>query len=113
MDDGSTTRAGASTPASRPKTGQPPGLRAQFGATVAAGRRLFRAHVDLAKAEVGEIVDEVKRMVALIGVAIGVVILAALLFAERFGGRGAELSEQAVVTLSERAVVTLSEAKGP
>ena len=81
MDDGSTTRAGASTPASRPNAGQAPGLRAQFGATVAAGKRLFRAHVDLAKAEVGEIVDEVKRMVALIGVAIGVVILAALLFA--------------------------------
>jgi len=80
VDDGSTTRAGASTPANRPNAGQPPGLRAQFGATIDAAKRLFRAHVDLAKAEVGEIVDEVKRMVALIGVAIGVVILAALLF---------------------------------
>lgn len=84
MDDGSTTRAGASTPAkapaNRPNAGQPPGLREQFGATIAAGKRLFRAHVDLAKAEVGEIVDEVKRMVALIGLAIGVVIIAALLF---------------------------------
>jgi hypothetical protein len=84
VDDGSTTRAGASTPAkppaNRPNAGQPPGLREQFGATLAAGKRLFRAHVDLAKAEVGEIVDEVKRMVALIGLAIGVVIIAALLF---------------------------------
>jgi hypothetical protein len=81
VDDRSTSRAGASTPASRPDAGQPPGLRAQFGATLAAAKRLFRAHVDLAKAEVGEIVDEVKRMVALIGVAIGVIVLAGLLFA--------------------------------
>jgi hypothetical protein len=81
VDDRSTTRAGASTPASRPDAGHPPGLRAQLGATVAAVKRLFRAHVDLAKAEVGEIVDEVKRMVALIGVAIGFIVLAGLLFA--------------------------------
>jgi len=81
VDDGSPTRAGASTPASRPKADQPPGLRAQFGATIAAAKRLFQAHVDLAKAEVGEIVDEVKRMVALIGAAIGVLVLAGLLFA--------------------------------
>ena len=81
MDDGSPTRAGASTPAKRPNAGQPPGLRAQFGATIDAAKRLFRAHVDLATAEVGEIVDEVKRMVALIGAAIGVLVLAGLLFA--------------------------------
>jgi hypothetical protein len=68
-------------PPSRPAGGQPPGLRAQLGATFAAAKRLLRAHVDLAKAEMGEIVDEVKRMVALIGVAIGVVVLAGLLFA--------------------------------
>ena len=67
-------------PAGRPDREQPLGLRAQLGATFAAGKRLFRAHVDLAKAEMAEIVDEVKRMVALIGAAIGVVILAGLLF---------------------------------
>jgi hypothetical protein len=67
-------------PAGRPDREQPRGLRAQLGATFAAGKRLFRAHVDLAKAEMAEIVDEVKRMVALIGAAIGIVVLAGLLF---------------------------------
>jgi hypothetical protein len=67
-------------PAGRPKPEQPRGLRAQLGATFDAGKRLFRAHVDLAKAEMAEIVDEVKRMVAFIGAAIGIVVLAGLLF---------------------------------
>jgi hypothetical protein len=80
VDDPPTTRRGAPTPAKRPNTEQPPGLRAQIGATFAAGRRLFQAHIDLAKAELSEIVDEVKRMVALVGAAIGVVIVASLLF---------------------------------
>jgi hypothetical protein len=78
--DPSTNRAGAQTPAGRPDREQPLGLRAQLGATFAAGKRLFRAHVDLAKTELDEIVDEVKRMVAFIGAAIGVVVLAGLLF---------------------------------
>lgn len=80
MDDQSTNRAGAQPPAGRPDRDQPLGLRGQLGATFAAGKRLFRAHVDLAKSELSEIVDEVKRMVALIGAAIGVVVLAGLLF---------------------------------
>ena len=80
MADQSTNRAGAQTPAGRPDRDQPIGLRGQVGATFAAGKRLFRAHVDLAKSELSEIVDEVKRMVALIGAAIGVVVLAGLLF---------------------------------
>lgn len=78
-DDGSKISAAASPPASGPATGEPPGLRAQFGATVEAGRRLFRAHVDLAKTEIGEIVGEVKRMVALAGVAIGALVMVGLL----------------------------------
>jgi len=78
--DPSTNRAGAQTPAGRPDREQPLGLRAQVGATFAAGKRLFRAHVDLAKSELDEIVDEVKRMVAFIGAAIGVAVLAGLLF---------------------------------
>lgn len=78
-DDGSTTSDSAATPASRPDLGQPPGLRAQIGATVGAVKRLATAHVDLAKAEAGEIVGEVKRMVALAGMAIGVLVLAGLL----------------------------------
>ena len=78
-DDGSKMSAKAPPPASKPSTGEPLGLRAQLGATIEAGKRLVRAHVDLAKAEIGEIVDEVKRMVALAGVAIGAVLLGALL----------------------------------
>jgi hypothetical protein len=81
VDDGSATRAGAPIPARRRDAGEPPGLRAQIGATFEAGKRLFRAHVDLAKAELSEIVDEVKRMVALIAAAIGVLVLAGFLFA--------------------------------
>ena len=80
MDDSLTTRAGAPVPARKPSSAAPRGLRAQLGATFAAGKRLFRAHVDLAKAELSEIVAEVQRMVALIGAAIGILVLAALLF---------------------------------
>jgi tetrahydromethanopterin S-methyltransferase subunit G len=53
----------------------PPGLREQVLATIAAVKRLLRAHIDLAKAEIGEILDAVKRV---IGLALGAV---ALLFA--------------------------------
>jgi hypothetical protein len=60
-------------------SGDPAGLRAQIGATIEAGKRLLRAHVDLAKTEVGEIVGEVKRMVALAGLALGALLMVALL----------------------------------
>jgi hypothetical protein len=80
VDDRSTNRAEARVPAAKRGPEEPLGLRAQLGATFAAGKRLFRAHVDLAKAELSEIVDEVKRMVALIGAAIGILVLAGLLF---------------------------------
>jgi MFS family permease len=79
-DDASSMSSGANPPVGRPDSGEPPGLRAQFGATFAAGKRLLRAHVDLAKAELADIVDEVKRMVALIGAAIGILLIAAFLF---------------------------------
>ena len=58
---------------------RPPGIREQLGATFEAGRRLLRAHVDLAKAEAGEILDEVKRMVALAAVALGLLFVTGLL----------------------------------
>jgi hypothetical protein len=80
VDDPSTNRPETPKPAGRPDPERPLGLRAQVGATFAAGKRLFRAHVDLARSEMSEIVEEVKRMVALIGAAIGVVVLAGLLF---------------------------------
>ena len=78
-DDGASTSPGTATPASRAAPGEPPGLRTQFGATFDAVKRLLRAHIDLAKAELGDIVDAVKRMVALGAAAIGVLILAAML----------------------------------
>ena len=69
-----------------PKNGVPagsgeraPGIREQLGATFEAGKRLVRAHVDLARAEAGEILDEVKRMVALAAVALGLLFLTGLL----------------------------------
>ncbi|HLX35223.1 MAG TPA: hypothetical protein VKR30_08270 [Candidatus Limnocylindrales bacterium] len=52
-------------------SGEAPGLKDQIGRTIAAGKRLFRAHVDLAKAEAGEIAGEVGRMIALFALAFG------------------------------------------
>lgn len=49
-----------------------PGLINQVRLTIVAGRRLVRAHVELAKAELGEIVDAVKRV---IGLALGALAL--------------------------------------
>jgi len=57
----------------------PPGLRQQVLATIEAAKRLLRAHVELAKAEIGEIAGEVSRMVGLALGALGLVILTALL----------------------------------
>jgi hypothetical protein len=69
--------ADGSMPAGRAT--EPPGIREQLGATFQAAKRLVRAHVDLAKAEAGEIVDEVKRMVGLAIVALGFVFFTGLL----------------------------------
>ena len=55
------------------------GFRAQFGATRTAGYRLATAHVALARAELEEILAEVKKVAALIGVAIALVVFAAIL----------------------------------
>jgi hypothetical protein len=72
-------RPGPATPAGKASAGDPPGVRAQVGATFTAGKRLLGAHVDLAKAELGEIVDNVKRLVGLAAVALALVFLAGLL----------------------------------
>lgn len=76
---GTPKSAAAPAPASAPPSGEAPGLRAQFGATIAAGKRLVTAHIDLAKAELGEIVGEVKRMLALGGMALFAFLLAGML----------------------------------
>jgi hypothetical protein len=61
-------------------SGNPPGLRDQAGATFRAGKRLLNAHVNLAKAEAGEIAAEVGRMVALIALALGMLLTVGILF---------------------------------
>jgi hypothetical protein len=53
----------------RDATGPAPGLREQFGATKAAALGLVKAHVELARAEFADILDEVKRVAILVGLA--------------------------------------------
>jgi hypothetical protein len=57
----------------------PPGLIEQVRATIAAAKRLLHAHVELGKAELGEIVDAVKKVVGLVLVALALVVAAGLL----------------------------------
>lgn len=57
----------------------PPGVRRQFGATLEAGKRLIRAHIDLGKAEAGEIMGEVGRVAMYAGAAFGLLFLAGIL----------------------------------
>ncbi|MBA2254369.1 MAG: hypothetical protein H0W07_04555 [Chloroflexi bacterium] len=61
--------AKAGTPASGPPR---PGLREQIGNTKRAGTGLVKAHIDLAKAEFGEILSLVKTLGVLAGVALGI-----------------------------------------
>jgi hypothetical protein len=58
----------------------PPGLRSSIRSTRDAAFRLARAHIDLARAEFSAIADEIKKVVVLAGVAIGVVLFAVVLF---------------------------------
>jgi hypothetical protein len=57
----------------------PPGLIDQVRATFAAAKRLLRAHVELGKAELGEIVDAVKRVIGLALAALALLLAAGLL----------------------------------
>jgi hypothetical protein len=54
-------------------------VREQLGRTRGAAMRLVRGHVDLATAELGEILDEVKRLALFGGVALGLVLFAGTL----------------------------------
>jgi len=58
--------------------GRPRGFRAQVASTWAAAFRLVHAHVELAKAELSEILDRAKRVAALLGVAFALVLLGTL-----------------------------------
>ncbi len=68
------SRTGTSAP-----DADPPGLGAQIGSTRAAVVALGKAHADLAKAELADIADEVKRTAALAGLAFGLLIVVATL----------------------------------
>jgi len=57
----------------------PPGLRAQVAAVIAAVRRLLSAHIELARAEAGEIMGEVGRAAMLGALALAMVLLAGVL----------------------------------
>ena len=88
-----TGSTGASGPAAESSDGTPPpgpaaspapeapGLFEQFGATRESLKRLVGAHIDLAKAELADITDAIKRVAILVGLAIGAVIFGLLLVA--------------------------------
>jgi hypothetical protein len=69
---------GSGTP---PPRGRGPrrGFREQFGATKAAAYRLAAAHLELARSEMADILEEVKRVAGLIALAVAAVIFAVLL----------------------------------
>jgi hypothetical protein len=73
-----TSGTGVSGSASAPGT-PPAGLREEIGATRGAATRLVKAHIDLARTEFAEIFDEIKRLAIGVGIAIGVLLFAALL----------------------------------
>lgn len=64
---------------STPDDANPPGIREQFAAVIAAGRRFAVAHIELAKAEAGTIMAEVGRVAMLGGLAFAMLLLAGLL----------------------------------
>jgi hypothetical protein len=59
------------------REGAPVTVVEQFGRTRTSFSRLFRAHVDLLKAEIAEILDQVKLLATLAGVALAVLLLVA------------------------------------
>lgn len=71
--------AGGAPPPPPPPPEPPPGLFEQVGKTKGAATGLVRAHIDLAKAEFSEILDEVKRLAMVVGVAIGLLLFVGML----------------------------------
>jgi hypothetical protein len=74
----------AGAKAKRPPRPKKPGLREEFRATIAAGIRIGRAHLALARAELDSILDEGKRFGSLAGVAAALVVFALILFSVGF-----------------------------
>ncbi len=77
MDDAQAPGSAGADPSNADR--EPAGLRAQVGAVIGAARRLIAAHIDLAKAEAGEIGAEIGRVALLVGIAIGAAFALALL----------------------------------
>ena len=69
----------ADAAAAPPPPGPTPGLREQVGATRTAALGLARAHVEFARAEFADILDEIKRVAVLVGLAFGAVVAVSLL----------------------------------
>ena len=57
----------------------PAGVKGEFGATRAAGTRLVKAHIALARAEFGEILGEIQRLAIGAGIALGLLLFAGIL----------------------------------
>ncbi len=78
--DSAADAAGSPQSAASPGADEPrPGLIGQAKRTRAAAERLLTAHIELARTEVGEIVERAKVAAALVAVAIGLLIFIALL----------------------------------
>lgn len=78
---GSAARPGPSRPDASDEPGRrpAPGLREQLGRTKEALLGLIHGHVDLARAELSDIVDEIKRTAALAGIALALLLFAGML----------------------------------
>jgi hypothetical protein len=59
------------------REGAPASVMEQFGRTRSSFSRLIRAHVDLLKAEIAEILDEIKLLATLAGVALAILLFVA------------------------------------
>ena len=79
--DASNSERKGSAGGSADTAGRAPGLGEQFGRTRAAFLGLVRAHIDLARAEFGEIGGQIKRAAALGGAALMLFFLAGILIA--------------------------------
>lgn len=81
LDDQSTQPGVADPPNASPPESAAPGLREQLRATRDAAARLISAHLELARAELDEILDAAKRVALLAGLALAALLFAGLLVA--------------------------------
>src|SRR5471030_1475781 len=79
LDDPYAAQSAPKDPAKDPAGAAPNGIREQLSATIEAALRVGRAHLSLARAELGEIASEGKRVGILAGIAFGCLFFAGLL----------------------------------